>query len=616
VVGTCVYQGVTGRDVLTMTQTMIAPTRKRPAVRRFHLGGDGLWQAAALIAGAIVLLPIVSIFFIALGDSGRVWSHLASTVLASAIRETALLMLGVGVLTAVIGTGTAWLVTMYRFPGRHMLDWMLILPLAIPTYLGAYAYADVMGYSGPLQGSVRALLGVHSVRDYWFPEIRSLGGAAFVMALVLYPYVYLMARASFVQQSVCVLEVARTLGRSSAGVFYAVGLPLARPAIVVGVALALMECLNDIGAVEYFGVRTLTTLVYTTWLERSSLAGAAQLSLVILAVVVLLLWLERLARRRRYFHHTTSRYRPLPDQALSGLKAWAATCACALPVLLGFGVPFAVLARGAVLYADQLATSQFWMAAGNSLLLAASAAALCVTLVVLMVFAMRLSHGRAVTLASRLSGVGYAMPGTVIALGLLIPLATFDNQLDAFMRANFGISTGLLMSGSIAAMVLALSVRFLAVALGAVEAGFHKIPPSIDAAARALGARPGRLLFRVHLPMLSPAIGAGALLVFVDSMKELPATLLMRPFNFDTLATHVYTQASLSLFSQSAPAALMIVLIGLAPVILLHRAIAGGRPGSHKAPPSLSEQVFGAPGPNQYRADTGSTFGQGVGHSP
>ncbi len=599
-----------------MSQTTAGLAGKRSALRRLRFGGLGVWQVAALLAGAIVVLPIVSIFIISLSDSGRVWPHLVSTVLPSAIRETVLLMIGVGVLTAFIGTGTAWLITMYRFPGRRLLDWMLILPLAIPTYLGAYAYADFMGYSGLLQGWVRALLGVHSVRDYWFPEIRSLEGAAFVMALVLYPYVYLTARASFLQQSVCVLEVARTLGRSSAGVFYAVGLPLARPAIVVGVALALMECLNDIGAVEFFGVQTLTALVYTTWLERSSLSGAAQLSLVILAVVILLLWLERMARRRRYFHHTTTRYRPLPDQRLTGAKGWAATCACALPVLLGFGVPFAVLARGALLHAEQLGTSQFWSAAGNSLILATSAAMLCVTLVVILAFAMRLSGGRTVTVASRLAGVGYAMPGTVIALGLLIPLAAFDNQLDAFMRANFGISTGLLLSGSIAAMVLALSVRFLAVALGAVEAGFHKIPPNIDAAARALGSAPGHMLVRVHLPMLRPAIGAAALLVFVDSMKELPATLLMRPFNFDTLATHVYTHASLSLFAQSAPAALMIVLIGLAPVILLHRAIAGGRPGSHKAPPSLSEQVLAARGPGQHRADAGPLLHSGVGHSP
>ncbi len=557
------------------------------AVPRWHpsrlFANGGAWQAAALVAALIVILPILSILLLALTPTGDVWRHLFVNVLPGALRQTGLLMLGVGVLSASMGAITAWLVTMYRFPGRNLLDWLLILPLAIPTYVAAYTYVEWMDYSGPFQSAVRALLGVHSVRDYWFPEVRSLEGATFVMAMVLYPYVYLTARATFLQQSVCVLEVARTLGRSGSGAFWRVGLPLARPAVVVGVALALMECLNDIGAVQYLGVQTLTATIYTTWLERSSLGAAAQISLVMIVIVMFLLWMERAARRRRFFHHTTGKYRALPETRLTGAKAWGATLTCAMPVLFGFAVPMAALAQDTLLHLDQTVTPAFWSAARHSLVLAVGAAALSVVLVLLINFGMRLSRNRGLTVAARLAGVGYAMPGTVIAIGLLIPLAAFDNSLDAFMRETFGVSTGLLLSGSAVALIMAHTVRFLAVALGAVEAGFHTISPNVDAAARALGAKPSRMLARVHLGMLRPAIGAAALLVFVDSMKELPATLLMRPFNFDTLSTHVYTYASLAMFSEAAPAALMIVLIGLLPVIFLHRAIVGGRPG-HRRP--------------------------------
>lgn len=558
--------------------------RHAPTFRSWRvLSNGGAWQAAAFVAAVIVVLPILSIFVIALTPTGDVWRHLFANVLPSALQQTGWLMLGVGLLTASMGAITAWLVTMYRFPGRDALDWLLILPLAIPTYVAAYTYVELMDYAGPLQGAVRWALGVQSVRDYWFPEMRSMEGAIFVMAMVLYPYVYLTARATFLQQSVCVLEVARTLGRSGTGAFWQVGLPMARPAVVVGVALALMECLNDIGAVQYLGVQTLTATIYTTWLERSSLGAAAQISLVMILIVMLLLWVERAARRRRYFHHTTGKYRALPETRLKGAKAWLATFACAMPVLFGFALPLMALAQDTLLHLEQTVSPAFWSAAQHSLLLAVGTALLSVALVVLINFGMRLSHSRSLSIAARLAGVGYAMPGTVIAIGLLVPLAAFDNGVDAVLHETFGISTGLLLSGSAAALIMAHTVRFLAVALGAVESGFHTISPNVDAAARALGARPGRMLRTVHLAMLRPAIGAAALLVFVDSMKELPATLLMRPFNFDTLSTHVYTYASLAMFSEAAPAALMIVLIGLLPVIFLHRAITGGRPGHRRA---------------------------------
>lgn len=557
-----------------------------PGFFRQHLGTAGVWrwQLVAILIAAVIATPIITIAILALAPSGEVWRHLLATVLPSAFRQTVFLMAGVGLVTALLGAGTAWLVTMYQFPGSRILDWLLIVPLAMPTYITAYAYVELMDYTGPFQTLVRWAFGYESARNYWFPEIRSLGGAIFVMSCVLYPYVYLTARASFVQQSVCVLEVARTLGRTGFGVFHSVALPLARPAIVVGIALALMECLNDIGAVEFLGVNTLTRTVYATWLERSNLGGAAQIALAMLGLVLLLLAAERIARRRRYFYHTTGKYRPLPEQRLRGIKAWLATAACTVPVLAGFVLPFLALAKGAILYSSQTVTAAFWDAAKHSVFISATAAVISVALVIVLAFAMRLHGNRLVAIAARFAGVGYAVPGTVIAIGLLVPLAAIDNSIDAAARHTLGISTGLLLSGSAFALVLAYVVRFLAVALGAIESGFQKIPPNIDAAARALGATPGRMLGRVHLALLRPAIGAAALLVFVDSMKELPATLLLRPFNFETLSTHVYTFASLEQFSQAAPAALTIVLTGLAPLILLHRTIISGRPGVGKSP--------------------------------
>jgi iron(III) transport system permease protein len=396
---------------------------------------------------------------------------------------------------------------------------------------------------------------------------------------VLYPYVYLTARASFVQQSICALEVARTLGRTPMGAFRSVALPLARPALAAGVALALMECLNDLGAVQYLGVETLTVSVYTTWLQRSNLGGAAQLAAVMLVFVALLFAAERMARGRGQFHHTTGRYRSIPFSDVEGWKGYLAAAICALPFVLGFLVPFAVLIRPALLHAGETGLAGFWQTAGNSMLLALLAALLACTCALLLAYAQRVTSNRFTRPAVQLAGLGYAMPGTVLALGLLIPLAAIDNAMDGLARELFGISTGLLLSGTAAALVLAYTIRFLAVALGSVEAGLHRISPNLDAAARTLGQTSWATLWRVHIPLLLPALGAAALLVFVDSMKELPATLLLRPFNFETLATQVYSFAALEQFERAAPGALTIVLAGLVPVLLLHRAVAGGRAG-------------------------------------
>jgi iron(III) transport system permease protein len=447
----------------------------------------------------------------------------------------------------------------------------------------------LLDYSGILQTTLRATFGWHDARDYWFPDIRRLGGAILVMSAVLYPYVYITARASFVAQSVCVLEVSRTLGRNAAETFWHVAVPLARPALAAGVALALMETLNDIGAVEFFGVRTLTVAVYDTWLDRNSLACAAQIACVMLIFVAGLLLAERALRAKRRFH-TTGKYRDLPEDTLSGARGVLASLACALPILFGFLLPALVLMHDAAAHVAAGLEPEFWEVALNSLTLASMAAVLSVGFAVVLAYARRQTRSQLIQVACVIPAISYAVPGRVLAIGLLIPLAGLDNAVDSAMRSLFGVSTGLLLSGSVFAIVLAYTIRFLAASLGAVEAGLSTISRNVDAAARTLGATVSEMLFRVHLPLLRPALGAAALIGFVDSMKELPATLLLRPFNFDTLSTQVFTLVSLYRYEEAGLSALSIVVVSLAPVLLLHRIIAGSRQAV-SASPSLRQNL-------------------------
>ena len=551
----------------------------RPLARGAGLPVSRGWGAAVGVIVALTALPVGAIMVLALSADLSTWPHLWRTILPDALRTTVVVMAGVAVVTLTAGAGTAWIVTMYRFPGRGLLDRLLVIPLAVPTYIVAYCYVDLLDYAGPVQTGLRHLFDWHTPRDYWFPEIRSTGGAIFLLSAVLYPYVYLAARASFVQQSICVLEVARTLGRTPTGAFLHVALPLARPALAAGAALVLMECLNDLGAVQHLGVETLSAAIYTTWLQRSNLGGAAQIALTALVVVLVLFAIERRARGNRQFHHTTGRYRSIPFSDLNGWWAAAAIITCLIPVVAGFVLPFAVLATNAITHSTNAITPALWRAAGNSVLLAVLAATVTVLLALILAYARRVAGSPLVRLAVRFSGVGYALPGTVLALGLLIPLAAFDNRIDALSRAIFGLPVGLMITGSLVALVLAFSIRFLAVSLGAIEAGMERVSPNLDAAARTLGATPLATMGRVHLPLLLPALGSAALLVFVDAMKELPTALLLRPFNFETLATHVYSLASLELFESAGFAALAIVFVGLLPVLALHQAIASGRSG-------------------------------------
>jgi iron(III) transport system permease protein len=567
------------RPLLADVLGMLGRIPRRLSSWRVRRRASPLWTVAVAAIVAVMLLPILTVLVLSLFAVEDTWPHLVENVLPRALFDTLALMIGVGVVTSAVGTAAAWTVTMYRFPGCAVVDRLLVIPLAVPTYIVALCYVELFDYAGPVQSAFRDAFGWRSPGDYWFPDIRSLGGAVFMLSMVLYPYVYLSARASFVQQSVCVLEVARTLGRTPTGTFLAVALPLARPAIAAGAALALMECLNDLGAVQYLGVQTLSVSVYSTWLLRSNLGGAAQIAAVMLVFVALLFALERVARGGAQYHHTTGRYRAIPFSDIDGWRGWLMALCCVLPFLAGFVLPCLVLVRHALEVAPTAVAGGFLRTAANSIVLAALAALVTILLALLLAYARRVAANGFTRPAVALAGLGYALPGTVLALGLLIPLAALDNQIDAAMRSMAGIGTGLLLSGSIAALVIAYSIRFAAVALGSVEAGLNRISPNLDAAARTLGTTALATLWRVHLPLLIPALGAAALLVFVDGMKELPATLLLRPFNFETLATEVYAFAALERVEEAAFGALAIVAVGLVPVLLLHEAIARGRSG-------------------------------------
>ncbi|MFC4728149.1 ABC transporter permease [Coralloluteibacterium thermophilus] len=545
------------------------------------------WTLAAALVAAAVCLPLLALAWAAAQGSDGLWSHVVQHVLPQATRNTLLLLGGVGVLVIALGTGSAWLVTAYAFPGRRVLAWALLLPLAVPTYIVAFAYLDLLHPLGPIQSALRDLLGIASPRDFRLPDVRSLPGAILLLGFVLYPYVYLATRAMFMTQAAGLLEAGRSLGAGRAALFFRVALPLARPAIAVGTALALLETLNDIGASEFLGVRTLTVTVYTTWVTRGDLAGAAQIALAMLVVAVALIALERHGRRRQRYA-ATQRPRPMQPQRLGPLGSACALALGAIPVVLGFVLPAAYLAheswKRVSLYggvSDQLVAS-----AWNTVTLALVATVATLALGLLVAWALRLAQLRRRTRSSaplRLAALGYAVPGTVLAIGLLVPLGWFDAAVGAVLEQAFGIAPRMLLMGSMAALVIAYTMRFLAISLGGVEAGLARISPSLDQAARSLGSGAAGALWRVHLPLLAPALAAAALLVFVDVMKELPATLLLRPLNVETLATWLYAEAARGTYEEGAVAALLIVAVGLLPVILLARV--GARFGTARPTP-------------------------------
>ncbi|MCI5076291.1 iron ABC transporter permease [Oricola sp.] len=530
-------------------------------------------KSLAWIGAGLCIIPIVAVAITALGGTMETWTGLWSTVMPRYIWNTVQLGLLVAIGTAATGTGAAWLVTLCRFPGSRILEIVLALPLAFPAYVLAYAYTDLLDHPGPVQTALRAVTG-WGPRDYWFPEIRSLPGAALMLIFVLYPYVYLLARAAFLRQSPTAYFAARTMGHGPWSAFFRVSLPVARPAIAGGTILALMETIADFGTVAHFGVQTFATGIYQAWFSMGDRAAASQLAFCLMLAALFLVVLESRQRGGAKHHQAGNRSEAMSLHHLSGWRAAAAIFVCLIPVMVGFVIPLAVLLEMAISSGQNPFEGRYLGFIQNSLTLASIAAILTVVGAVLVGYRVRLAPGKAAGITKILSGIGYALPGSVIAVGLLVPFARLDNTIDSFMRAHFDISTGLLFTGSIALLVMTYVVRFMAAALSAFDTGMSQIKPNVDAVARTLGSGTLGMLLRVHLPLMRASLLTAVLIVFVDTMKELPATLILRPFNFDTLAVQAHRLASDERLAQAAVPSLVIVAFGLLPVILLCRTIA------------------------------------------
>lgn len=537
------------------------------------------WTVISALIALLFCIPLVMIFGSVFFPEAAIWAHLIDTVLVAYIQNSLLLLIGVAICSLILGIIPAWLVTMYRFPLSRELEWALLLPLSVPAYILAYCYTGILDVAGPLQSSLRQWMD-WQYHDYWFPEVRSLGGAITMLSLVLYPYIYLLARAAFIDQSLCVLEVSRTLGCNAIDAFRRVALPLARPAIMVGLSLVIMETLADYGTVHYFGVPTLTTGIFKTWFGLGSNLVAAQLSALLLVFIMVFIYLEKRSRRQARFHHTSNRYSTLLQQPLNGWAGALACLFCALPLLFGFLIPVYFLLDWALDTHRNVIGSDFYQLLINSLLLAA-VTALCALLIALLIaYSNRNTHSMINRALVRLVSMGYAIPGTVIAVGVLIPFAWFDNHLDAFLFERFGFHSGLLFSGTVFMLVFAYLTRFLTISINAVEAGLEKIKPVMDEVAKTAGLLPSTILKRIHIPMLRGSLFTALLLVFVDVLKELPATLILRPFNFNTLAVRTYELANEERLADAAVPALAIIIAGIIPVILINNSISRSRPGS------------------------------------
>lgn len=529
------------------------------------------WSAGAALIALLVLLPIGAVVWIAFHPEENIWPHLLATTLPRYLSTTAILTASVAALAGAVGTGAAWLVVMYRFPFSNVLQWLLLLPLAIPAYVGAYALVDFFEYAGPVQSAMRTLFGWQSAREYRFPEIRSLGSAIIVLSAALSPYVFLMARAAFREQSGNVYEMARALGAGPFARFWRVGLPMARPAIAAGVAIVMMETVSDFGAVSYFAVQTLTTGIFTTWLEAGNAGGAAQISGVVLLVVLLLLGLEKTSRGQSRFHSAARNARPVALVQLRGAAGWIATFACAIPFAVGFVLPAGVIGAHALRNSDYWLDPDLLRALTNTLFVGGAAALLTVAAALFMVYGVRLSNRGLPRALLPATTLGYAAPGAVLGIGLLIPMAAADNALADMVLALTGYDPGLMMTGTAFAIIYAYCVRFFAIAQGAADAAMGRVAPSLPMAARSLGLSAGGALRRVYVPLIRGSVGTALLLVFVDCVKELPATLLLRPFNYNTLATRVYEKASLEQIGQAAPAAMLVIAVGLIAVLFMAR---------------------------------------------
>jgi len=535
-----------------------------------NLHGPSPLKIAALCIAALFIAPIAAVFVAAMGNSDGLWAHLFTTVLPGYVANTLLLMVGVALLSVIFGVSAAWVVFRYDFKGRKMLEWMLLLPAAVPAYLVAYTYTDLLEYAGPVQGALRMLFGWQSARDYWFPEIRSMEGAILVMSAVLYPYVYIITRTAFQLTPLSLYEIAMVANRN---LFWSVALPLARPAIVAGVAPVLMEVISDFGTVEFFAIPTLTLGIFNVWLGMNSLTAAAQIAVFSFCFVIALLLLERLARSARRYNDTSRRARTLPPIAVSGWARMACYAVCLLPLTIGFVLPVCVLLNFVLQGYSISFEGAAAHAAIDSLFLASIVALLVMAVALLLGVASYYQKDASVRICTPLASIGYAFPGTILAIGVVTVAGAFDHGFASLMRTVVGYDTGGLLAGTVTMVILACTVRFQAIGYGAILSGLERLPPNLMHASRSLGRSFEGSFFEVILPLLTKPALAGALLVFVDVMKELPMTLLLRPFNFETLATYVYQYAKDELLEEAALPALLIIVTGFLPVVIMNRAL-------------------------------------------
>ena len=554
-----------------VTTTLTGQQRKRSSWN---------WLGPMAVVIAITLsIPVLIIVGFSFYGETTVWEHLADTVLRRYITNTIVLMLGVSVGVLLLGVGSAWLTSAFDFPGRSLFVWALLLPLAVPAYIIAYTYTGLLDFAGPIQTSIREFTGL-SYGEYWFFEIRSLQGAIVMLSLVLYPYVYLLARTAFLEQSVNTIEASRTLGLSVRASFIKVAIPLARPAIATGLTLALMETVADFGTVQFFGVDTFTTGIFRTFYGFGDSVATAQLAATLLTFVAVLVFIERRSRWKARYYATGQQNAHAKRVRLYGTKALGAWCVCFMPLAFGFLIPAGQLGYWAATHASQFDLN-FALLVWNSFSLAFLAALIALFVALLLAYAKRVYSTNIVNTSVSIASLGYALPGTIIAIGVIIPLAWLDHQLIAFAKNALMWDIGLLLSGTVFALLIAYTIRFLAISIGAVESGLNKIRPSLDEAGLSLGRKKLWVLTKIHIPLMRGSVLTALLIVFVDVLKELPATLILRPFNYNTLAVRAYELASDERLADAAPASLMIVFVGIAPVILLSRSISAGRPGTN-----------------------------------
>jgi iron(III) transport system permease protein len=531
-----------------------------------------VWMTFSLAMAVLLVLPVGAIFYTSLGASDDLFAHLAATVLSTYVLNTLLLTVSVMFLALIMGVPTAWFMAMCQLPSERYLQWALVLPLAMPGYIVGYLYTDWFDYAGPIQSLLRDFTGWQR-SDYWFPDVRTLAGASVVLAMVLYPYVYLMARAAFMEQNISLLQSARLLKCSPWQSFWRVSLPLARPAIAVGVSLVAMETVGDFGTVSYFSVNTLTTAIYDTWLGYSNLNTAAKISSAMLVIIFMLLACERYSRRRlKLFQNQFSSHEQL-RYSLNGWRKWAALIWCWSLVVIAFFLPLLQLIHFSFVYFEQSWGGEFRQYVFNSLQLSLTTALIAVGIAIVVNFYQRLNPHRISVLAMRLASAGYAVPGTVLAIGVMVPVLALDHGVNDLAKTLGWARPGLLFSGSMFAIIFALLVRFTAVAVGSIESSLNKISPSLDMAARTMGRTANTMLIQIHLPLIRRGCLVAGLLVFIESMKELNASLLLRPFNFETLATYVYNYASDEQLEIAAFPAVLLVLVGLLPLIIINRSL-------------------------------------------